>query len=466
MLEVSSPGVDRPLTEPRHWRPQRSTGDGDAARRRAGDRPRHPRPTRAELAVGGAAALRYADVAGQGAGRVRRADKGRDDDDRGEGTVDIDMSGPARARAGEGDLLRRCSSRRSSRPCSSPTTAPRAPQPHARVELDRKTGHVTVLGRRSWTTTATCVREWDDTPDGFGRIAATTAKQVILQRLRDAEDEATFGEFTGREGDIVSGVIQQGTRPARNVLVDLGKVEAILPPPSRCPARSTTHGSRLQCYVVQVARGCAARRSPCRAPTPTWSRSCSPSRCPRSPTAPSRSPRIAREAGHRTKIAVRSHRPGLNAKGACIGPMGRRVRAVMTELHGEKIDIVDWSDDPARVRRATRCRPARVSQRRDRRPGGPVGPGHRARLPAVAGHRQGGPERPARRPADRLADRHPLGCGPEGHRPAQRRGDGHPGRVVSPGRAQDRVDSTPEGHVAPRHLCAPAWAAGQRVGRN
>ena len=117
---------------------------------------------------------------------------------------------------------------------------------------------------------------------------------------------------------------------------------------------------------------------------------------------------IAREAGHRTKIAVKSNVPGVNAKGSCIGPMGQRVRNVMNELHGEKIDIVDWSDDPARDGRRTRSS----------RPGSrsvevvdlarPLGPGGRARLPAVARDRQGGPERPARRAADRVADRHPL----------------------------------------------------------
>ena len=117
---------------------------------------------------------------------------------------------------------------------------------------------------------------------------------------------------------------------------------------------------------------------------------------------------IAREAGHRTKIAVRSTRSGVNAKGACIGPMGARVRNVMTELHGEKIDIIDWSDDPADFV-GNALSPARVSQGRGRRPGGPGRSGDRAGLPAVAGDRQGRAECPACRPADRLADRHPAG---------------------------------------------------------
>ena len=132
---------------------------------------------------------------------------------------------------------------------------------------------------------------------------------------------------------------------------------------------------------------------------------------------------IAREAGHRTKIAVRSTVPGVNAKGSCIGPMGQRVRAVMNELHGEKIDIVDFSDDPAEMVGA-RAVAGAGQQRRDRRPRGPLGAGGRARLPAVARDRQGGPERPPRRPAHRLADRHPLRRGPgrAAARPSYRRG--------------------------------------------
>ena len=126
-------------------------------------------------------------------------------------------------------------------------------QPTARVELDRKSGHVTVWAAETDEEGAV-LREWDDTPTGFGRIAAQTAKQVILQRLRDAEDEQTYGEFAGKEGDIVSGVIQQGKDP-RNVFVDLGRIEAVLPPPEQVPGESYEHGSRLRCYVVQVRKG-------------------------------------------------------------------------------------------------------------------------------------------------------------------------------------------------------------------
>jgi len=109
---------------------------------------------------------------------------------------------------------------------------------HARVELDRKTGHV-VVWARELDEDGAVAREWDNTPTGFGRIAATTARQIILQRLRDAEDEQRFGEFSGREGDLVSGVVQQGRNPD-DVLVDLGKIEGLLPSGSGCRGSATS----------------------------------------------------------------------------------------------------------------------------------------------------------------------------------------------------------------------------------
>src|SRR5580692_5669061 len=223
----------------------------------------------------------------------------------------------------------------------------------ARVEVDRKSGHVTVWAAQT-DDEGGVQREYDDTPAGFGRIAATTARQVILQRLRDVEDELTFGEYAGREGDIVAGVIQQGKDP-RTVLVDLGKLEAVLPPAEQ------VHGERLRCYVLHVRKGH-------RGPSVTLSRT-HPGlvkklfalEVPEIAEGAVEIVAIAREAGHRTKIAVRSHQSGVNAKGACIGPMGSRVRNVMNELHGEKIDIVDYADDPAGFV-ANALSPARVSR--------------------------------------------------------------------------------------------------------
>ena len=132
-------------------------------------------------------------------------------------------------------------------------------QPHARVHVDRKSGAVAVHAREL-DADGQLLREWDDTPEGFGRIATMTAKQVILQRLREVEQEATYGEYAGREGDVVSGTVQQHERRAgsRLVMVDLGKVEAVLPPAEQVPGESYAHGLRLKCFVVAVhmtARG-------------------------------------------------------------------------------------------------------------------------------------------------------------------------------------------------------------------
>jgi transcription termination/antitermination protein NusA len=215
----------------------------------------------------------------------------------------------------------------------------------ARVEVNRSTGHVTVWAAEP-AEEGKAPREYDDTPDGFGRIAATTARQVILQRLRDAEDELTFGEYAGREGDVVAGVIQQGKDP-RAVLVDLGKLEAILPPSEQVPGERYVHGERIRCYVLHVRKGYRGPSVTLSRTHPNLVRKLFALEVPEIASGAVEIAAIAREAGHRSKIAVISHQPGVNAKGACIGPMGIRVRNVMTELHGEKIDIVDYSPDPA-----------------------------------------------------------------------------------------------------------------------
>ena len=231
-------------------------------------------------------------------------------------------------------------------------------QGDARVVLDRKTGRVTVLAVEK-DENDEVVGEYDDTPEGFGRIAATTAKQVILQRLRDAEDDVKFGEFSGREGDLVSGVIQQGRDP-QDVLVDLGRLEALLPVAERVPGERYEHGTRIKCLVVSVRRGMRGPQVNLSRSHPNLVKRLFALEVPEIADGTVEICAIAREAGHRTKIAVRSTVPAVNAKGACIGPMGQRVRNVMHELHGEKIDIVDWSEDPAEMV-AHALSPARVS---------------------------------------------------------------------------------------------------------
>jgi N utilization substance protein A len=231
-------------------------------------------------------------------------------------------------------------------------------QENARVQLDRRSGHVTVFASQV-DDEGTVLAEFDDTPDGFGRIAATTAKQIMLQRLRDAEDDIRFGEFSGKEGDIVSGVIQQGRNPD-DVMVDLGKLEALLPMGERAPGERYEHGARIKCLVVSVRKGMRGPQVTLSRSHPNLVKKLFALEVPEIASGVVEIAAIAREAGHRTKIAVRSTQSGVNAKGACIGPMGQRVRNVMAELHGEKIDIVDWADDPADMV-AHALSPARVT---------------------------------------------------------------------------------------------------------
>jgi N utilization substance protein A len=231
-------------------------------------------------------------------------------------------------------------------------------QENARVQLDRRSGHVTVYAAEL-DDEGNQVGEYDDTPDGFGRIAATTAKQIMLQRLRDAEDDIRYGEFSGKEGDIVSGIIQQGRNPD-DVMVDLGKLEALLPMGERAPGERYEHGARIKCLVISVRKGMRGPQVTLSRSHPNLVKKLFALEVPEIADGVVEIAAIAREAGHRTKIAVRSTQSGVNAKGACIGPMGQRVRNVMSELHGEKIDIVDWSDDPAELV-AHALSPARVN---------------------------------------------------------------------------------------------------------
>ncbi len=219
---------------------------------------------------------------------------------------------------------------------------------HARVEIDRKSGAASVFAQEL-DADGTVTREWDDTPHDFGRIAAMTAKQVILQRLREATDEVHFGEYVGRDGDLVTGVVQaHETRREKGIVsVDLGKLEGVLPQSEQVPGERYEHGERIRCVVVHVAKGMRGPQITLSRSHPGLVKKLFALEVPEIADGTVEIGAIAREAGHRTKIAVRSTTSGVNAKGACIGPMGQRVRAVMSELHGEKIDIIDWSDDPA-----------------------------------------------------------------------------------------------------------------------
>ena len=185
----------------------------------------------------------------------------------------------------------------------------------------------------------------------------------------------TFGEFAGKEGDIVSGVVQQGQRPARTCRSTSARSRPCCRRRSRCPASATSTAPGCAATSCRCARACAARRSRCRAPTPTWSRKLFALEVPgdRRRHRRDRRDRARGRSPHRRSRCAPTA-PGVNAKGACIGPMGSRVRSVMAELHGEKIDIVDWSEDPAEFV-AQALSPARVSVGRGRRRRGPRRPG-------------------------------------------------------------------------------------------
>ncbi|MDQ1598144.1 MAG: transcription termination/antitermination protein NusA [Microbacteriaceae bacterium] len=215
----------------------------------------------------------------------------------------------------------------------------------ARVVLDRKSGHVSILVPEL-NEQGEVIGEAEDVPEDFGRIGAFAAKQVINQRLRDIGDDKVLGEFKGREGDIIAGVIQQGPNP-RMIHVDLGTIEAILPPEEQVPGEVYAHGSRIRVYVTSVSKGLKGPQITVSRTHPSLVRKLFALEVPEIASGVVEIVSLAREAGHRTKIAVRANEPGVNAKGACIGELGQRVRAVTAELNNEKIDIVDYNQDLA-----------------------------------------------------------------------------------------------------------------------
>lgn len=220
-----------------------------------------------------------------------------------------------------------------------------------RVALDRKTGDISVLVPEL-NDAGEVIGEALANTEEFGRIGANAAKQVINQRLRDLSDDAVLGQFKDKEGHIVSGVVQQGPNP-RMVHIDLGELEAILPPEEQVPGEDYKHGTRLRVYVTSVSKGLKGPQVTVSRTHPGLVRRLFELEVPELSAGIVEIVSLAREAGHRTKVAVRANQPGINAKGTCIGEMGRRVRAVMSELGEEKIDIVDYSPDlPAFVANA------------------------------------------------------------------------------------------------------------------
>src|SRR4051812_360172 len=268
--------------------------------------------------------------------------------------------------------------------------------PHAKVELDRESGDIRVLALTlpedellahpgvtmpepvedeelpegeepvepepiiDWSMFADDeIAVTDVTPDNFGRIAAQTAKQVILQRIREAEREMMFEEYQDRIGDVVTGLVQQSDN--RYTLVDLGRVEALLPGSEQVPGERYEHGARIKAVIIEVRTGTKGPQIVLSRRSEELIRELFELEVPEIADGLVVIRAVAREAGYRSKIAVESRVQGVDPVGACVGPRGSRVRMVVSELRGEKIDIIPWNDEPARFV-AKALAPARVRE--------------------------------------------------------------------------------------------------------
>jgi N utilization substance protein A len=226
------------------------------------------------------------------------------------------------------------------------------------VTIDPDSGEIRVYGQEL-DEDGNVVREWDDTPDDFGRIAAQTAKQVITQRIREAARDLMYEEYAGREGDLVTGIIQQSDN--RYTLLDLGKVEALLPQAEQVPYERYEHGARLKAYIVEVRKTTKGPQIIVSRSHPGLIKRLFELEVPEISNGVVEIKAAAREPGHRTKIAVWSNDQNVDPVGASVGPRGARVRMVMNELRGEKIDVVEYVEDPAEFV-AQALQPARVRE--------------------------------------------------------------------------------------------------------
>ncbi len=228
----------------------------------------------------------------------------------------------------------------------------------ARVTIDADTGEIIVYGQEL-DEDGNVISEWEDTPDDFGRIAAQTAKQVILQRLRDAKREQVFDLYEGREGDLVTGIVQQSDH--RYAILDLGNAEAIMPSSERIPYERLERGNRVKAFILEVRSEGKGPQIVVSRSHPEFIRSLFELEVPELVDGDVEIRAIAREPGHRTKIAVASNDPNVDPVGACVGARGSRVRQVVNELRGEKVDIVEWRDNPSSFL-AEALSPARVKE--------------------------------------------------------------------------------------------------------
>jgi N utilization substance protein A len=197
----------------------------------------------------------------------------------------------------------------------------------------------------------------DVTPKNFGRIAAQSAKQVMIQRLREAERSIVYDEFSNRTDDIITGIIQRIEN--KNVYVDLGKAEAVLPASEQIPSETYLIGERIKCYVVEVRKTTKGAQILVSRTHPGLLKRLFELEVPEIYEGVVELKSVAREPGRRSKIAVYSRDTNVDSVGACVGPKGCRVQNIVTELQNEKIDIVKWDEDPA-VYIANALSPAQV----------------------------------------------------------------------------------------------------------
>jgi N utilization substance protein A len=237
---------------------------------------------------------------------------------------------------------------------------------NVRVEIDRDTGEIHVYSRRNIVENTEDPRleislqdarkispsyELDDivetevTPRSFGRIAAQTAKQVVVQRIREAERSIIYDEFVNREGDIVTGIVQR--HEMKNIAIDLGKTEAILMPAEQIPREQYNHGDRIKTYIIEVKKTTKGPQILVSRTHPGLLKRLFELEVPEIHDGIVEIKSVAREAGARSKIAVHCKNDNIDPVGACVGPKGMRVQTIVSELRGEKIDIIKWSQDPA-----------------------------------------------------------------------------------------------------------------------
>lgn len=249
---------------------------------------------------------------------------------------------------------------------------------NVRVTIDRTTGEIKVYARKTVAEQVEDDRteitledarykdpryelgdivEIEVTPRDFGRIAAQTAKQVVVQRIREAERGLIYEEFSNREGDIVTGIVQR--QDQKNVYIDLGKTEAILGPTEQIPGEDYRHGDRLKTYIVEVKKTTKGPQIMVSRTHPGLLKRLFELEVPEIHDGIVELKSVAREAGARSKVAVHSRDENVDPVGACVGPKGMRVQTIVNELKGEKIDIVKWSQDPAKFV-ASALSPAKV----------------------------------------------------------------------------------------------------------